>query len=1566
MTAAYDVDDDNNTLTGIGVSFHYDSSKLVFTGFSDWFSTSFFAKEETPQDDTVSDFDGDSNTDKFVSIAWTDFGGNWPGVDLPLDIVDLGFTVKADADAGATPVNITFPGGTAVGYTGVTNNSVITVTIPPGVINGTITFDDYIQGTILVGAFSDSDYQNLVKAIDAPLAAPGSYTITDIAPGEYYIGAFNDVDSAGGTEPADTDPRGVYDGAVTVTSGGTVNNIDVTIAPGPTVTGLFDDTAPSQSKTWNWGSDQPNCVFRYLIDQNPTGVPTGEFAAVTTATQSSGTGIYYLHVQAENDNSGIYSSVTTVSAILDNTSPDAPELVSVTSPTNVTPQNISGTKSANSSVLLDDVVIVPIDTLTTWSYSLDLIEGDNDFTLTSKDLAGNESGATLGSIFLDTTNPVDPTIDSADPDINVPTTDTTIDMTWNNGTDVDGSGVEGYSWSIDKTPVSDPGTIINGETLPAQITLGGDGDGDYYIHVRTKDNAGNWTSTYHYGPWQLDTTAPSAPGLTAVTSPTNATPQNISGNKDADSSIWLNGEEVVSVDALTTWNYDLALSEGVNSISLTSKDALGNESDATTGSIVLDTVRPSVAINPVTSPTDLSSQTVTGTRENGAVISAVATTTAMVGTISYPTDTTWSFDVTGLVSSSGNTIRVTAEDAAGNQSNVERTIFYHPAIIVNPSGPVYVPVTVPGYTQSFSITGGSGTFTWELDTTAYGTLASGAGTSNIFTPVQDTPGDAVLTITDTVYTEKSPVLVNIHAVTFGMTPSEGGIVINDTLALQVVGATGTVIWTVNTPATGSLGSFSGTHNGNAVFTGNAVGTTTITVTDGGGGTGAEITSGIFEVVAPITVTPEYTGIADTGTLQFTIAGGKGAGNPANYTLAVDPTTAGTIDATALFTPSDGGGIRTFKITATDKTYTGISGQSVTVTVVDPITIDPASTVVFESAGDAYTFTATGGSAATYVWTSSNSAAGTVDGATGEFTPAVVTGTSELTTIRATDPSFDNIYNEVDVTVYSKVTITNKPEEPPLIAPGEDSEEFTVAGGDDTAYAWSVVGPDGYSDDDEGTGYTFTAPSEGAFAGEYTITVTDGQGFIDYFTVLVPMVLDPNYYTLLEGNGIYINILGAPGDAGFTFTAYDLNGNEVVFSQEGGDVTGWGQMTLDGNVLAYRADDIEVGDEIAFTLEVIAEDEDLMALDLDLVESGTYRVIPIGTYAGVIRDAVTNEPINGAYVRLIAPKPEFGVGVGSEKVTLDDPYLKISGSAGPDGAFEFELPATGAIYQFMVSMDGYVTKSFTSADLADSSDVLISAVAATPLFISGFVTLPPSDSVAIVSLIIDGKVVGVRTTGQGAFNFEFETDPGASEYLLTAASRHAYNEEIVLELPKDDVEIDLTTDDPEAIQLIVNDSLVYNKTAGIYGSDLLVEITAQDSLGFSITDPQFPNGLVLTLPFNLGQVAPGAFESGDVAVYHAAGQVELLDGDGIIVPVEDVIAVDYIGDGQTGYVTFRVYSLSVFGIGTGSGALSDSSDDSVCFISSVAGGSGMHLPAGVLGLAGLVAGLLHWTGKKSNR
>ena len=89
------------------------------------------------------------------------------------------------------------------------------------------------------------------------------------------------------------------------------------------ITGLENDMSPKTEKIWNWdaGEIDQGLLFRYCIDQNPNGLPTGEYSKILTASVKDGSGDFYLHVQAKDTN-GNLSAVTTVSTILDNVTPD--------------------------------------------------------------------------------------------------------------------------------------------------------------------------------------------------------------------------------------------------------------------------------------------------------------------------------------------------------------------------------------------------------------------------------------------------------------------------------------------------------------------------------------------------------------------------------------------------------------------------------------------------------------------------------------------------------------------------------------------------------------------------------------------------------------------------------------------------------------------------------------------------------------------------------------------------------------------------------------------------------------------------------------------------------------------------------------------------------------------------------------------------------------------------------------------------------------------------------------------------------------------------------------------
>jgi len=82
-----------------------------------------------------------------------------------------------------------------------------------------------------------------------------------------------------------------------ISSGKRINAYNALLSlEAPPITGLSNDSTPAKSKTWNWDSGDPTAQFRYLIDQTADSIPVGDYGNVKTATQSSGNGVFYLHV----------------------------------------------------------------------------------------------------------------------------------------------------------------------------------------------------------------------------------------------------------------------------------------------------------------------------------------------------------------------------------------------------------------------------------------------------------------------------------------------------------------------------------------------------------------------------------------------------------------------------------------------------------------------------------------------------------------------------------------------------------------------------------------------------------------------------------------------------------------------------------------------------------------------------------------------------------------------------------------------------------------------------------------------------------------------------------------------------------------------------------------------------------------------------------------------------------------------------------------------------------------------------------------------------------------------
>jgi protocadherin Fat 4 len=124
----------DETVTGLGLRLHYNSSLVRWDSFSSVYAAGKIAQDSSPQNDTAN-YDGDPSTDKYLTIAWVDFsGGNWPGAGLtPLDLYVANFTALSAFAGGSTAINFS-ASSTAAGRTLDATSAIITLAnLPPSV-----------------------------------------------------------------------------------------------------------------------------------------------------------------------------------------------------------------------------------------------------------------------------------------------------------------------------------------------------------------------------------------------------------------------------------------------------------------------------------------------------------------------------------------------------------------------------------------------------------------------------------------------------------------------------------------------------------------------------------------------------------------------------------------------------------------------------------------------------------------------------------------------------------------------------------------------------------------------------------------------------------------------------------------------------------------------------------------------------------------------------------------------------------------------------------------------------------------------------------------------------------------------------------------------------------------------------------------------------------------------------------------------------------------------------------------------------------------------------------------
>lgn len=578
------------------------------------------------------------------------------------------------------------------------------------------------------------------------------------------------------------------------------------------------------------------------------------------------------------------------------------------------------------------------------------------------------------------------------------------------------------------------------------------------------------------------------------------------------------------------------------------------------------------------------------------------------------------------------------------------------------------------------------------------------------------------------------------------------------------------------------------------------------------------------------------------------------------------------------------------------------------------------------------------------WSLASGSVGSLSSVTNERTviysaPSSIDGESATATVVLTNDAGTILAQQV-ITVFNVVSVSNIPAATPCISAGDSSDQFTVQGGDGS-YTWSVSGP---ADVEGGTGdtYTFNAPTEGTFAGRYTITVSDGSGFTDSFSVDVPLIISPESYTMLENDTpVSIQILGAPYGTVFTAEQYDLNDNDVMGEEGYGTIE-----SVESGIFTFTPED--VSEITSFTLNFIADtpDDSLEDISLEEVTSDYYRIIPVMTLSGYIVD-------------------DDGIGIANAEVTLWSPKQRYGSTAtDSDGYFSFEnIPASESDYQFSVAKSGYITMEFSSDDLSSGeTQNVITLTKAGETYIDGEITINGAafsgESAEVTLSYIEngiGILAGKVTSKDGKFRMDFEEGLESTDYILMATRPGEYGQITVGTLPQSGVIIDVDTslvgDDVNALAggsslpvTIAGQSVSIvrvpfggiDPTSGV--TDINIDITTVANTSSTCTsvsgsylysiDMDQDVIVILTLPFTLAKVYPGDFENGYAVIYHVDTVDDLISETNLkAVSVDDIISVDYIGDGSTGLVEFYTDSLSVFGIGSDIDLDNSDSDDS---------------------------------------
>ncbi|AUM11350.1 Ig-like domain-containing protein [Ketobacter alkanivorans] len=640
-----------------------------------------------------------------VGVTTADMFGNW-SFDHTATVLTDGvhiLTAQAENISGLqSPMSVAF--NLVIDTAAPVVPAITSMTTDTGVLGDLITGDN----TLLFSGTSEADATIEVFIGGSSVGtttANGSgvwtfdYSGTTLSDGAYSITA-TAQDASGNTSVASS----AY--AITIDTG-------LPAAPAITAmttdTGVLGDLITGDNTLLFSGTSEADATIEIFIGASSVGTTTANGSGVWTFDYSGTTlsdGAYSITATAQ-DASGNTSVASSAYAItIDTGLPAAPAITAMTTDTGVLGDLItgdntllfSGTSEADATIEIfigaSSVGTTTANGSGVWTFDYSgttFSDGAYSITATAQDASGNTSVASTSfNLTIDVVAPAAPSVDSITLDSGILgdliTSDNTLLIS---GTAEANSTVElmvgGISvgtvaangsgaWSFDYT-----GTVLS--------------DGSYLFSATATDTAANNSATSSGFAVTIDSSAPAAPAVTAITTDTGSsdgiTSDNslvFSGAAEANSTV------TVFVDAgsigTTTasgagaWSYDYtgtSLSDGTYSITASTQDTAGNTSAlSSTFSVTVDSSTPAApAITGITTDsgandgiTNDNTLIISGTGEVGLVVDLMLDGSSIL-TPTVNGSGVWTADYTGASLSDGSyTLTATQSDAADNTSAV--------------------------------------------------------------------------------------------------------------------------------------------------------------------------------------------------------------------------------------------------------------------------------------------------------------------------------------------------------------------------------------------------------------------------------------------------------------------------------------------------------------------------------------------------------------------------------------------------------------------------------------------------------------------------------------------------------------------------------------------------------------------------------------------------------------------------------------------------------------------------------------------------------------------------------